>query len=111
MGVEVKEGKHVHQLWVQKIFDASDAEHMSCMFYTMYQKTGPNRNVAIKKMHIDGDKYYPFLYHECPEADLSLMKCIVNKLPSVAISFSFMIKSPNFVDCCKLSSTRNILRS
>ncbi len=94
--MEGKDGRFVHQLWIGKKLDASDVEHMLWMFYTIHQKTGPNRNVAIKKMHIDGDKHYPFLYHDFPVADLSFMKCIVDKLPSVTKAYSSLIHIDNY---------------
>ena len=104
MGLEFKGWSLVRQFWIQKSFNASDVEHMLCMFYTMHQKTGPNRNVAIREMHIDEGNYFPVLCCECPTVDLPFMKFIVNKLQSVTTAYSSLIHDINYghTNLCEL---------
>lgn len=58
----------VHVIGVKKEFDVLDAEHMLCMAYTMYQRTLPSRNDAMKS-EIDCPKCFPI--HYCSGSTLS----------------------------------------
>ncbi len=98
MILELKEVRVLHQLWIRRKFDTSDIEHMLCMFYTIHWKTGPDTNVVMKEMYIDGDKYYPVLHVDCPATELPFMKCIVDMLLSVIKSYTYLIKDYNYAN-------------
>ena len=52
----------VHNCGIGKKFDASDTEHMLCMFYTLHQHTLPSRNHNSGLPKLDKSKYYPIRY-------------------------------------------------
>ena len=52
----------VHNCGIGKKFDASDTEHMLCMFYTLHQQTLPSRNHNTGLPKLDKAKYYPIRY-------------------------------------------------
>ena len=70
----------VHSSGIGKKLDASDTEHMLCMFYTLHQNTLPSRNQNSGYPRLDRGKYYPIRYTKgtCLASELPVLKHIMD---------------------------------